>query len=143
MNENIVKISNNISIPFNEIDITATRSQGPGGQHVNKVSTAIQLRFHIKDSSLPEFCKERLLKLNDKRITLNGEILIKSQEYKSQMQNREAAFERLKGLIQSVLVTRKKRKPTKPTTSSQEKRMDRKTQKGKIKALRKKVKSWD
>ncbi|MCK5077276.1 MAG: aminoacyl-tRNA hydrolase [Calditrichia bacterium] len=143
MRDNNIKISNKISIPFSEIEITAIRSQGPGGQHVNKVSTAIQLRFHIKDSSLPEFCIERLLNLNDNRITRRGDIVIKSQEYKSQTKNREAAIERLKQLIQSVLITRKKRKPTKPTASSREKRLDRKTQKGKIKTLRKKIKSWD
>ena len=143
MRDNNIKISNKISIPFSEIEIIAVRSQGPGGQHVNKVSTAIQLRFHIKDSSLPEFCKERLLNLNDNRITRRGDIVIKSQEYKSQTKNREAAIERLKQLIQSVLITRKKRKPTKPTASSREKRLDRKTQKGKIKTLRKKIKSWD
>ena len=143
MINNIIKISNNIFISINEIEITATRSSGPGGQHVNKVSTAIQLRFDIQNSSLPEFCKERLLNMNDKRITASGEVLIRASEYKSQSKNREAAVERLVDLIKTTLVTRKKRKPTKPSAAAREKRLERKSKRSKTKAMRKKVKSWD
>ena len=143
MSENQIKISNNIFISFNEIEITATRSSGPGGQHVNKVSSAIQLRFNVHTSSLPDFCKERLLKLNDKRLTDNGEIIIRAREFKSQIKNREAAVFRLVALIREVLVTRKKRKPTKPGAAAHEKRLDRKSKRSKTKSLRKKIRSWD
>ncbi|MDP3465994.1 MAG: alternative ribosome rescue aminoacyl-tRNA hydrolase ArfB, partial [Sulfuricurvum sp.] len=119
----MLEITPTLSLPDSEIEITAIRSQGAGGQNVNKVSTAIHLRFDINASSLPDLYKERLLALTDHRITKDGIINIKSQESRSQEENKEAALERLRELIKSVTVIQKKRKPTKPTRNSQKRRM--------------------
>ncbi len=132
-------ISSNVSIPDTEISFSAIRAQGAGGQNVNKVSSAIHLRFDIQASSLPEFYKQRLLKLKRQWISKDGVIVIKAQQSRSQLQNREAALKQLQKIIQSVAVTPKKRRPTRPTRSSQKKRMDKKTKRGQIKALRRKV----
>ncbi|MBD2682873.1 MULTISPECIES: alternative ribosome rescue aminoacyl-tRNA hydrolase ArfB [Nostoc] len=132
----MLQISNIIIIPDSELEISAIRSQGAGGQNVNKVATAIHLRFNIEASSLPAFYKEQLLKLNDRRINQEGVIVIKAQEHRSQEQNREEALERLKELIKSAVVLKRKRKPTKPTRSSQKKRLDSKTKRGQIKSIR-------
>jgi ribosome-associated protein len=132
-------ISNNVIIPDSEVDMWAIRAQGAGGQNVNKVSSAIHLRFDIKASSLPEFYKERLLKISDHRITKDGVVIIKSQESKSQEFNRVAAQERLIALIRQAGAVQKARRPTKPSRSSQRKRVDKKTQRGKTKSLRGKV----
>jgi ribosome-associated protein len=132
----MLQISNIIIIPDSELEISAIRSQGAGGQNVNKVATAIHLRFNIEASSLPAFYKEQLLKLNDRRITQEGVVVIKAQEHRSQEQNREEALERLKELIKSAVVLKRKRKPTKPTRSSQKKRLDSKTKRGQIKSTR-------
>ena len=132
-------ISNNTAIPDQEIEISAIRSQGSGGQNVNKVSTAIHLRFNITSSSLPDFYKQRLLKLKDARINKDGVIIIKAQQFRTQEKNREDALSRLQALIRSVAVVKKKRHPTKPTKTSQKRRMDSKTKRGKTKLLRGKV----
>lgn len=134
----MLEITHHISIPAKEIELQAIRSQGPGGQHVNKVSTAAHLRFDIKGSSLPETLKERLLNLNDHRITENGVIIIKARQHSSLHKNRFEALSRLQNLIRSVLSTPKKRKPTRPTRRSKEKRLDQKNRRSRIKSLRKK-----
>jgi ribosome-associated protein len=132
-------ISNNVAIPEREIDIQAIRAQGAGGQNVNKVSTAIHLRFDIKASSLPAFYQERLLQLSDQRISKEGVVVIKAQQFRSQEKNREEALSRLQALIKSAAITQKKRRPTKPTKGSQKRRMETKTKHGRLKTLRGKV----
>jgi ribosome-associated protein len=135
----VVQIAGNVAIPAKEIEISAIRAQGAGGQNVNKVSSAIHLRFDINASSIPDVYKERLLQLKDQRITKEGVLVIKAQRYRSQEKNREDGLARLRELIKSVAVSPKKRKPTKPTRSSQKKRLDSKTKRGTVKLSRAKV----
>ncbi len=132
----MLRITRTIAVPKQEIQMTAVRSKGPGGQNVNKVASAVHLRFDIKASSLPEDYKNKLLNLKDSRITKQGVVVIKAQQYKSREKNREAAVARLTALIKKAVIKKKKRRATKPTKGSQARRLDKKTKKGQIKKLR-------
>lgn len=139
MNAEPLVINERLSIPEHELAWQAIRAQGSGGQNVNKVSTAVHLRFDIHASSLPEECKERLLATRDHRITEDGVVVIKAQSFNSQLKNRADALTRLAELIRAALVVQKKRRPTKPTKGSQTRRMDSKTKRGQAKSLRGRV----
>lgn len=132
-------ISHSVQIPDKEIEFSAIRSQGAGGQNVNKVSSAIHLRFDIPNSSLPEFYKERLSALKDSRINKDGILVIKAQEFRTQEKNKQEALNRLAAIIQKATVIEKSRRPTKPTRNSQKRRMDSKTKHSRTKNLRGRV----
>ncbi|MFJ3459520.1 alternative ribosome rescue aminoacyl-tRNA hydrolase ArfB [Scandinavium goeteborgense] len=137
----MIVISQSVSLGDEEVEITAIRAQGNGGQNVNKTSTAIHLRFDIRASSLPEYYKERLLAASHHLLTADGVIIIKSQEYRSQEMNREAAVARLVSVIQTLTVVQKHRRATRPTRASKERRLASKSQKSSVKAMRGKVRS--
>lgn len=132
----MLEITRRTTIPLSEIELRAVRSQGAGGQNVNKVASAIHLRFDINASSLSPLYKERLLNLGDRRITKDGVIVIKAQQHRTQEQNKEDALNRLQEMVKGVTVMPKKRKPTKPARSAKRKRLDRKTKRGQLKATR-------
>jgi len=135
----MLSISPTLSISDDEIELTAIRAQGAGGQNVNKVSSAIHLRFDINASSLPEHIKQRLLTQRDQRINKDGVVIIKAQQFRTQEKNRTSALERLSTIIQAAAVVQKARRATKPSKNAKRKRVDNKTQRGKLKTLRKNV----
>ncbi|MGE9295284.1 MAG: alternative ribosome rescue aminoacyl-tRNA hydrolase ArfB [Puniceicoccales bacterium] len=134
----MLRISNTVEIPAHELDFQMIRAQGPGGQNVNKTSTAVQLFFKIRESSLPPFYKERLLKHTDHRITDGGTVVIKVQDTRSQETNREIALERLREIIKAATKIERKRRATKPTLGSKKRRLDQKKQRGEKKSMRRK-----
>jgi ribosome-associated protein len=136
----MLKIDENLSIPIAEIDVSAIRSQGAGGQNVNKVATAVHIRFDVRASlALSEEDRERVLKISDRRLSKEGVIVIKSQRYRSQEKNRSDALEKLAEMLRKALIERKPRKPTKPTKKSRQKRLDEKSKRGRLKESRGKV----
>ncbi len=132
-------VSPAVSIPLAEIEFTMIRAEGPGGQHVNKTSSAIQLRFNIIASSLPDAVKQRLLAMRDHRITAGGEVIIKAQDERSLLRNKEEALDRLRELVARALIVPKKRKKTRPTKSSVEKRLNTKKNRSQVKKLRRSI----
>jgi len=139
----VLIINRNINIPLSEIQISAIRSQGPGGQNVNKINTAIHLRFNIIDSTLLEGYKKRLMSYPDKRISDKGVIVIKAQNHRTQERNKQEAFDRLRLLLQKALTPNKYRRPSTPSYGSVKRRLKKKSERKEIKNLRKKIKDFE
>ena len=135
----MIRLSNTLVIPEHEIEFSAIRAQGAGGQHVNKTSSAVQLRFDVRRSHLPVEIKQQILRLSDQRISSQGVIVIKAQTHRSQEKNRQEALARLKALLDKALLHKKPRRPTRPSRSSVKKRLESKQQRGKVKNLRGRV----
>jgi len=139
----MLRITPRITVPMNEIEMTAIRAQGPGGQNVNKVSSAIHLRFDVNASSLLEGHKARVLKHRDKRITNDGVIVIKAQNHRTQERNKQEALDRLQAILTEALKTKKYRRPTRPSYGAVKRRLKKKTERGEVKKLRGKVRDFD
>jgi len=139
----MLRVTNRISIPMSEIEMVAIRAQGPGGQNVNKTSSAIHLRFDIRASSMPDWHKGRVLGLSDSRLTADGIIVIKAQNHRTQERNKTEALARLKDMLQTAFAVQKKRRPTKPSKSAVKRRLEKKTQRGAIKKTRGRVRRSD
>ena len=138
----MTRMSPNIEIPEDEIVIQAIQSRGPGGQNVNKVASAVQLFFDIRASSLPDLYKERLLRLDDRRISRDGILIIRAQNFRTQERNRKEALERLADVIERVRYAPRKRRPTKPSYRARQRRLDRKKEHGRKKSLRLRIRDW-
>ena len=139
----MIIVNEEIRIPDEEVELTAVRASGPGGQHVNKVSSAVHLRFDIHASSLPEVCKQRLLRLKDRRINKQGVVVIKAQRYRNQDRNQQDAIERLITLVRKSLERKPKRIPTRPGAGARKRRLDEKARRGRVKTLRGRVRNID